>query len=386
MKFYVLLFLMVVGFGQSLRAETVNGVNVDALVSFLKLKVHTVEKPFLLYHYFDGGNNPQWNSVLSTKDPVAFNYVQNGAKIFWDRFGADIGDNEFGYGLYFATDPVSTQSFGGTNWVMVQLEVPLGTKLLDAAVHGSEKLPNETLQVLSQLKCSGYFDVRSVLKASVNAPECAAALRRIFDDILAIDGFRYAYTAAYLQTCRDAGGDISPDGFGAKYPHGTAVILTAGKSILPKHIKIFNAKTVEERKLRIRYASLFYRSASDSTDARADKSMVDGYVNLRKNQLLTEAHPGTRVQTRRMGSARLCEVSTRMGVAPNCFDYEDPKNYQIPFPLKIHPQQTPTGYKAGFDISPQWTWLDLEGVPTSTDNDAFIRDHFLGCGENKLSN
>jgi hypothetical protein len=192
----------------------------------------------------------------SSRDPDAFADAQKFMKRYWDH-QLDPKNAGMGDGLYLALDPVITRSYGrGSNqWVLTEVRLPKGFRILDAHRQGHSPMSKEQLELMNRLGCTMDEHDDPLAKELVNpknnnkSPSCAAVIRRLLNETLKVDALAYGYDSTYFSECD------------ATNPHRqTALVVMNGEKISSADIRIFNRTTNDDLDSRIRIQSLIAKA------------------------------------------------------------------------------------------------------------------------------
>lgn len=133
---------------------------------------------------------------------------------FWDLSVPVSGRAEDGgamapNGLYVATEPIISRSYGGRNWLLVELRLPAGTRFIDGRYrHGA--LGTHLVEALESRGCRNplpvqgrdtVFAARNLLKADTHQVSC----RRSLNEIAAATGssaLLYIFKREPVPACR----------------------------------------------------------------------------------------------------------------------------------------------------------------------------------------
>jgi len=272
------------GFGSGRTADEAE------VVQYLSQQVYEMKKQYLVWHWFKNtGRNPVWQSALPSNSREGENYMVGFARRYWQSFCSltnpsanprDCGNlnvlkfgatNMYGAALYTSVDPVATFTFGGgpNEWVLMQIQVPKGFRVIDLA-KDSSPLPKEIKNFFNQAQCPtattvdelfrmGQYNINS---GSNQYEACAATVRRIFKDTLKIDGFFYTYASSNFRGCNTRGVSRSAEtdalgGYQGPFG-GRAFVITSPDKIAAKDIKVFNQHTPDAKADRSMIASAMY--------------------------------------------------------------------------------------------------------------------------------
>ena len=167
----------------------------DELVARLKLEMTAVTsastRPLTFFH---------WGRLAAEGLPVSGNILPKSAEnisffkthlnYFWDNSAPQKG--AMGNGMYFATDPASTQLFAsphsGAPWLLVEVEVRPGMKILD--LRAAPNLSQHTQELLGVLGCPGIIKIQMLFSPSNSA--CRKFLNEALSE-MNVDAINFSY-------------------------------------------------------------------------------------------------------------------------------------------------------------------------------------------------
>jgi hypothetical protein len=128
--FYTAFLLFLLARNNGLAAPIIfEGTDITEAVEYYRPMVHPLKNSVFVYHWNGGGARGD--------SPLVYQQVEKWTRSFWQSYGnpETVSGGMYGRGLYTAIDPVYSFSFGGgpENWFLLELELPVGFKLLDIA-------------------------------------------------------------------------------------------------------------------------------------------------------------------------------------------------------------------------------------------------------------
>jgi hypothetical protein len=222
--------------------------------------IHQINNPIVVYNW--AAYNPKFDPGRSD-NPANYYHMIGESMRYWDHQNdAPNGAVTWGSGLYVATDPVSTQSYGGSNWVLNQITLPSGFTFIDTSPLPNQNIttPDAVYQALGRLGCPFSSSDGFTLSADMMNPSryygsasCAAAIKQIVQQMLGIDAFMYPYVSTQFADCV-AGANAG------QAPHGSALVIISGNKLSQAGVRSFDAATTDDAPDRALIESLFYRS------------------------------------------------------------------------------------------------------------------------------
>jgi hypothetical protein len=179
--------------------------------------VHTTSEPTTLYHWF---NSPKLQSKIKSSDPKGFATVSHISLNQWFTASAN---------------PVSLRPLGGDDWVLLELNVRPGFKVLDIDpdLFSAQGCPSLTA------------------KSSSLSPSCLKALQDVvkkFD----LNGLRL----------------------------GTGEIIVANGTLFrPEEVRVFNHLSTDAPQDRLKVQSLFYKADFDRFKVGLSDSLFPSEIN-----------------------------------------------------------------------------------------------------------
>ncbi len=336
-----------------------DGKDITNLVKYFATKVKTLKKSVTVFSWKNNGEIGDQRAQF--EEAKALTHV------FWDRFGTNGNSFMYGYGLYTSVDPVTTNSYGLLDtWVLLELNLPVGFKLLDLTSDFT-LTENERQQDIS--KASDFDELRDYFQCesfqNINLffenggdklkSKCKDLVKRIFYEILKIDGFSYNYGDTLFKSCQN------------RNFFGRAIVITGDKWLKPGLSHFYNAKTIDLKDNRIRIQTLFF-DALESVDPKLSsqsKKVLMDFLTL---------FPTYKVNGSKSScSGDQCEVFLTLCEAENtCKDlamgfYPRPGGGLI---TSLEAKKTQRG---------KLLWQDLEGLPKSTTTKEWLQKNKFGC-------
>jgi len=270
------------------------------VVQFISKYTYEMKKSYKVFHWFNGGGrNAVWSSPLSASNPSGYDHLVNLGRRYYNSFCSqknpsvnpsdctDLSDLQYGrsgfYGaaLYTSIDPAATASYGvssGPNWVLMQVQLPQGYRVLDLMKDDRVAFPQEVLNFFSQEGCANrvtsFYRLIMVGTTNLNgfyngttidsaAEKCALTVRRILKDEVKMDGFFYNYGAAAFQECIKPSDEVTKSaetvalgGYQGPFSQ-RALIITNPDKMSANDVKVFNTQTPDAKDDRITILSAF---------------------------------------------------------------------------------------------------------------------------------
>jgi hypothetical protein len=244
-------------------------------VKYLSGFVYELKQPYYVWNWFNAeGHDPIWKTQLDANSPAGFDHLNSGTHRYWQYLcsndnsqnAADCNPNEpkesvigtgnmYGPGLYAALDPAATTSFaniwpGHESWVLMQIHLPKGLRVVDLTKDGYTAFPAEIQKYFENCHVSNMNGLVTFgMSGNGNVPACLSVVRRLLKQDLKMDALMYNYNASSFSGCQtyapadktaetDAiGGYQGPFGF-------RAFVITNAQSLMkPSDIKVFNSQT-----------------------------------------------------------------------------------------------------------------------------------------------
>jgi hypothetical protein len=358
--------------------------SMEIIANNLKKYIFVLTEPAFIYHYFNADDaGPEWSDPVSAVGPKGYAYITRSSQTYWENFGYNDGQNSYGRGLYFAEDPVATNVYGGFNFVLLQLQLPVGFRVLDLSYTFDQFSPEMRL-ALQQIGCENINNLTDMLTPQnmPKSPVCLRNVMQVLRDQLQIDGISYSYNRSFFSECATPG--PSP-GSKTQIENSAAFILTDIKSIRPGMVRIFNRRSRDDREDRIHIQSLFYKNAHDST---LDAKNTD--INLQLRYLMMnigKLYPGYKFSlvSSSCGSGQctikleICEIEK----SDHCLTVSPSGLSPQPYPAMFDSYNPPLSYSTGAAGQP-WMWADLNHQPTDPAPGEWIKKNLLGCGKTRF--
>ncbi|MBN8538284.1 MAG: hypothetical protein J0M15_14620 [Deltaproteobacteria bacterium] len=347
---------------QVLKADSLHvydGKDITKLVEYFATKVKTLKKSVTVFSWSQGGEVGDQSAQLERAKALSH--------VFWDRFGTNGNSYMYGYGLYTSVDPVTTHSYGSSDtWVLLELNLPIGFKLLDFT-YDYTLSENQRLQdnakasdfdeMKDYFQCESFQNINSLFENGGERlkSKCKALVKKIFFEILKIDGFSYSYGETLFKVCQN------------RNFIGRAIVITGEKWLKPGFAQFYNAKTIDLKDNRIRIQTLFFDALQS----------IDPKLSFQAKQVLTDfltLFPTYKVKGSK-SSCRgdQCEVFlTLCETETTCKDLAM-GTYPRPGGGLITSQEAMKTQRG------KLLWQDLEGLPKSTTTKEWLQKNKFGC-------
>ena len=165
--------------------------------------VRTMSRPVTLWHWTHRSDTRiPAQGIVDSRDPNFLQYLDRRANSYF-RMSPKNASN-VGTGLYFAIDPVMTESYGGKKGgVLVQAELAAGARII--VIDFGSMFSSELSAELGSFGC-GYRDFRIGIMGTFGYdenPACEAIRIAIAQSrTLGAVGFRYAYSSEEFSFCQ----------------------------------------------------------------------------------------------------------------------------------------------------------------------------------------
>lgn len=229
--------------------HTLDGVDISAAVKYFKPYVQPIKRSFTIYNWAQ-------SSDLTAGADRAMRTAYKRSETFWNEYGK-ANSSMYGAGLYGAADPIFTLSYGGGisegKWVLFEMELPVGFRLVDLEAPNVTKdasLRSEVFNLQINFDCPMIDGIDWVFSSGGTAlsAKCRTFTKRLFKDILKVDGIAYNYGATSFQGCKN------------DYFHESrAFVITSGDWVQADNVHLYTAKSTDDKERRIRIQSLFFR-------------------------------------------------------------------------------------------------------------------------------
>jgi hypothetical protein len=365
------------------QARPLSATELQQVATYFAQFVHELKEPVYMWSWSNGALNAVPDSLRNGIHATASGYWQD----LCTHTPADPADcdpnhsidswNIYGSGFYLAHDPVTTMDFGGNpRWLLYQVQLSAGLRFVDLnEVNVIVKPPQNIVDEFKSAGCpqawlaDGKLDFASVFTVANPhqfpdaTPECKLALRKVFKELLGIDGFFYRYRASRFSECPNA---------------REAFVLADDSKIL--NLKVFNASSTANREDRLRIQSLFYKAAHDDP-------WTNGFTFLKT--FTSSVHPTWPAWQGTFYSCDQHEGCTWIG--PTYCDPENPKNCDYTFPGSVAPPEFPSQpipqvisqaqvpLSQPYWVSPGLLWKDLDGQTRDQDLGPWIQQNLFQC-------
>jgi len=388
--------LAVTAHAADVNYPALKGIDLTPAVNYLKRYVRVTSHPVYTWNWFNAkGHSDMWAGNFAADDGMGLTHVQNSIPLFWNSYctgdgGKDPADcphnkksldygggNTYGPGLYLALDPAITQEFGvdkGADWVLLQVKLPKGTRLINTMSSISNHTPPQAvMDVFIKLGCevhwSNALDSLLALTGDRNSSStpaaCLLGVRKIFKDILKIDGFVYPYEAITYPECGNADN------------HAVAIVMTSDRVFdnpaSGAEVLAFNNKSTDHVEDRVRITSMFLYAVQMNADKMYDKIAL---YNISRAGF--PGHPGKDVYTiaPQDGGKYTAELCPRTGDMDCDHNVDVPASFMQAFPTTLSGKYPTPGYEGEGPM-----WPDLDGQPTTPDLKAWITKNLFSCAQ-----
>jgi hypothetical protein len=357
----IIVFMSWLAVAENTKYE-LDGFDITPAVEYFQKMVHPLKQIIYVYHW-----NP--NGEARGDGPEIFNMVKNNANTFWSMYGdpQTVSGGMYGRGLYAAADPIHSYGFGGgpEKWFLLQMALPVGFRLLDIAAETSwvasnnkKTISEEMKNIASQFHCDALNNVDSLFAdgAYKISQQCQNLARKIFKEILKIDGFAYFYGQTSFKDCQSD-----------NYVLGNrAIVITENTWMTTENIKYFTQKSKHSLEDRIRIETLFYKK-------------IDANVKLSDSSIEAIAEYLQIHETKEMiGSKSVCSNTTCTIVVRFCDSQNVCDEVSLaPLPRPSGPLFTEVSAK---NTEPgRLLWPDLEGKAKADNVSEWLKKQMFGC-------
>ncbi len=326
------------------------GVNISPLVEIFQKQIFKLKQPVTVYN---------WSGNGAKGDSSNLQLAQSGATTFWRAFGSSEGAyNMYGSGLYAAVDPIVTRSYGGSEWLLIEMKLPIGFNLLDLSsppIIEDKLLVSKAYQVESHFNCPNSEGAQVFFESggSKLSRDCIRLIKYIFSHILEVDGFSYSYSDTRFKACKQ------------KIDASVAFVMIRDGWMQPNLINYYNKASTHNLENRIIIQTLFSvnRVESINLSEQARGKMV---------RYLTD-HPDFEYRKLISQCAGLfCTLKV---------EFCNPGSFCEQLELDIVPRPGGPNINAAEygPYSPSFLWNDLEGKSKSTITTSWLRENKYGC-------
>ncbi len=365
----LVLWLMLFNFATSAHADSqppkyeLDGVDITAFVNYFSSQVRTLNKSVTVYNWSpSASSDPFWKTNYDPKDPRLLATARDLSQVFWNNYGGTDSDyNNYGYGLYTSVDVVATRSYGGygsSDWLLLEMQLPQGFRVLDftSGVHGSDMAALVTTKVIGAKFNCLYVDSAERLfyhGGSSLDPACKKLVRKVFQDILKIDGFAYSYGHTPFKACGDNNNSY----------HAGAFVITRPDWIRSEYIKFYTQTSSFDLEGRTRIQTLLMNEDQDISKIHSRMvSEIASYLKML---------PGTYIKDIKSEC-----VDSSCWITANFCDLKD-QCRQIN--LSSVPRPGGPLISAVGARDHHLLWSDLEGKPKSTTANPWLKENAFGC-------
>ncbi len=247
------------------------GVDITALVNYIAKQVTPLTKPVTIYNWSNGSGSQYWSVERPATSEGQEFHLRKMTQSFWASYGSNITSSMYGSGLYAGNDPFVSHTFGGTdNWILLEMNLPVGFRLLDLVELAKINYPRLSVKsgagdqarlaeqalvdtIAAKFNCpktrgpeySSKFLANDLVEVGGTGipPECQRLARKVLRDILHIDGFAYPYSQSSYSSC-----DNTNLGFVGQ----RAYVITSSDWVQPSNYRFFTKMTTHSLEDRIR--------------------------------------------------------------------------------------------------------------------------------------
>lgn len=366
--------------------------DVDDFVRIISPFVYVLDHPVYVYNWHPASSDSELST--NSQDPKSYKNLKDMANRYWGHQTASGNTSDmFGTGLYAAVDPVSTFSYGGggDSWVLTQMKLPSGFKMLDLARDVGFVLPLDQSGIITKLGCPESWKYQPLLMNMMNPsayagyPKCAAAIREIFKDKIKIDGFSYGYESTRYKECDSQDANLQ-----------SAFVIVRDDKIPASSVRIFDRITQDDQSDRLRIQSLFakateeglYQSPSSSYSSSTSNSSptpaqiaaflkaspkMAQYSSWADNQLGMSGYSSGNNQM--AWQITLCNRAVSV-------NYNAMATASVSAPLQCVEVTMPASALNGttpVDLTQGALWADIKDKPVDKDINTWIRGNIYAC-------
>lgn len=194
--------------------------------------VRTRQKPYYYYHYVTKpALNVASDQALDPTNPKVSKHVETWAAYFWDY--NQVHDGAETKGLYLASDPVASRSWGNAQgsdrndlWVLYRVEIPRGMRTLDLmSIYGEtayRDFPDSILKKIRDSGCQLKTPEDIMRKTSCTSIQLGVLKK------LNVDAIEYSFSSALFKGCSTR--------------KDNAIILLRPEKLNPDAVRIFSAE------------------------------------------------------------------------------------------------------------------------------------------------
>lgn len=362
-------FIALVSIGNSWAAQAENekiqfdGVDITAFVDYYRPGIETLKKPVTIFNWSNGANDPFWTEDRDQENSELVLHTQNRSKSFWRNFGSiDGGRQLFGIGLYAAADPVSTYYYGGgpTSWVLLQIELPIGSKIIDIYrpnVSKDSDVRKKMRAIARKFKCPDEGSINFFIKGGADLdPFCRELVQKVFADIYEIDAFAYSYPTASFKACKPKFTDAL-----------RAFVITNPNIVHSENINYYTRKTLSDRESRIRIQTLFFKASQNTNDPfilgeAVTKAKLNAYLKDYP-QKVVQSSITQFIGVNCITTAKICESTDQ------CEELK----------FEFRPDDPISAAEATQTMARGLLWPDLEGIEKSPTINSWLLENMYAC-------
>lgn len=360
--FFIALIVSQFSFAQLKFTKNENK-DLSPLIELYQKQIYTLKKTVVVYNW-------SVNAGLGD-DPSQIQTAKSSANTFWNAFGnSNNGGNMYGYGLYAAIDPFISSGFGGSgdSWRILEMKLPQGFRVLDLTIPVNitdSNLKARINEILGFFECPYNADPDKLMMngGAALTEKCQLLVRKLFQEVLKIDGFFYSYSSAYMKGC-----DRSSS---SSYK---AIVITQDHWMNSENVSFYTPTSTHKIEERIRIQTLLLLSATDSKQFEVftseNKKLMIDFLDIHPQHSL---HKST---TRCDGDS--CTITINFCNRQNSCENLD----LLPIPRPDGPLITSSEalkkHKNSSFLA-KLLWKDIEGQPKSATIKEWIVNNIYGC-------
>jgi hypothetical protein len=215
-----------------------------------------------------------------------------------------------------------------------------------------------TLLIESKFKCKDLLKVDSLFTEGGYKiePECQMLTRKIFQEILQIDGFAYWYGNTKFKDC-------APNNYTSS---GRAIVITQPDWLKSNLARFFTRKSIHDTETRVRIQTLFYKKIDfEVILSEHSRDVIASYLETHIDKEL--------VSSKSICTEDSCTINIKFCDAKNQCDI-----------VGLDPLPRPSGpyftEKSAIKTDPKkLLWPDLEGKSKDQNIGVWINKNLFGC-------
>ena len=271
-----------------------------------------------------------------------------------------------------AVDPVVTVSYGGgsKDWLLVELELPIGFRLLDLQMLNMKYTNNSPglMKILEAFGCSSYSSAQEFFTSGAIrlSEKCRSFGKKIFQEELKIDGFSYGYGDTNFVECKQGEYSFARAAF----------VITDSKWMKPESVRYYTENSTHLRENRIMIQTIFFKAIEKESGAKsAALAIISNYL---------VAHPDQNFEK----STSTCDGNQCVITVDFCDDHNICAKVNLP-PLPrlgggVISAATAPPAVSGLILSranylKPLLWDDLEGAPKAKTVSEWIKSNKFAC-------